>query len=92
MAEVSGPESVWAAGTDGKRKIIRSMWPELAAALDGKTATKTFKPPPSCKFCGKREALGIANGRPVCGYCVGRLGTEKKYLIKRIENWGNDGE
>lgn len=85
---------IWAEGSgQSKQKTIRTIWPELAAALDGKLATaggeSEVAPQPLCTGCGGETgklAIGRADADPVCGQCACQLPYAGRKLT-RVSGW-----
>lgn len=98
---MSDPFAIWkAAAGQSKQRSLRSIWPELAAALDGATgggkAPGEGEPQPLCEPCRTSrvsDRLGVLavtkmhNGTPICGYCVGRLPEHERRGLVRVPGW-----
>lgn len=77
------PEDIWRSENDAKRRVIRSVWPALADALDGILHAEAAVAHPKCAWCQDRISRGTCNGEPICGVCVARLDPEKSYRVRR---------
>lgn len=99
---MSDPFAVWKAGAGlAKQKTIRTLWPELADALDGRTGGGAVdgdgEPQPLCAPCAassQSDRLGVlavtkrADGTPICGYCVGLIrDPAERSSRKRVPGW-----
>jgi hypothetical protein len=99
---MSDPRAIWASGAGtAKQKSIRTIWPDLAAALDGASGTSgkvpgEGEPQPLCVPCKREPAadrIGVLavtklpDGTPICGYHVGRIPADQARRLPRVPGW-----
>lgn len=74
------------------QSTVRTLWPELADALDGKTPAgeaTVAEEQPVCRNCGESSgklAVGRAGGIPLCGLCMG-LAEFAAMTKTRVAGW-----
>lgn len=84
---------LWREGVgQSKHRMVRSVWPELADALDGTNAGDSGTPEaeqPPCSNCGAasgRLAVCRAGNIAVCGLCAG-LAEFRAMGLVRVTQW-----
>ncbi len=84
---MSAAEKLWRETSDARKRTVASIWPQLAAALEGGAGPAQDTPPPVCEWCTARPARGTANGKPICARCVGRIGPDTTMVLERKSSW-----
>jgi DnaJ-class molecular chaperone len=86
----SDAHRIWREGAgQTKQRTVRSIWPQLADALDGPTADALDVPDqPLCDSCGRSSgklAMGRSGSLAVCGTCAGMGEFREKF--QRVMGW-----
>lgn len=87
---MSDAERIWReADGQAKQRTVRSLWPQLAAALDGVRSAVVVDRQPICQSCGASSgklAVCRAGNIAICGVCAGK-GEFQAMGIVRVAGW-----
>lgn len=90
---MSSAEDLWRStpDTEARKRTVRSLWPQLAEALDGmkplSEAAEARPLIPDCVSCGVRPARVRIAGEPICVVCTGRRPWCYRRPIVGVDAW-----